>query len=499
MNLKKYMIYLLPLAFVACEPEFDDVKFEAGAADFSRTVAVGNSLTAGFQSNALSAEGQINSLPNIVAEQLKIVGGGEFKQAIIPGEAGEKGAGLANELSPLGFLAPELKLALVEDCKMETSLAPTFLPSGFDTIPLPFPPPQDKAAVPKSRYSAAQFLSNVSNDGPYHNLGIPGAKITDINNTSYGNAYYSRMAISGESMVQAAVKTNPTFFMLWIGNNDVLGYATSGGAGSVTASGDFNSALTQTLDALTANNAKGVIANIPDITSIPFFTTVKWNALELTAEQATALNGAYTTYNNAVEGNRAVIGDAEADRRKINFSAGTNAFVVLDGSLQDLEDGSGNIIPDFKLRQMTNRELLTLTTPSDDIKCMGFGSFNQSTSKYNPITENYLIDENELSIINSAISSYNTTIQNEATVRGLALVDAYALLKELSTTGININGISFTSDFITGGAFSLDGVHPSTRGYAIIANDFIKAINSTFGANVPQVDVADYPTYEVTQ
>ena len=72
MNLKKYYIYLLPLAFVACEPEFDDVKFEAGGADFTRTVAVGNSLTAGFQSNALSAEGQINSLPNIVAEQLKI-------------------------------------------------------------------------------------------------------------------------------------------------------------------------------------------------------------------------------------------------------------------------------------------------------------------------------------------------------------------------------------------------------------------------------------------
>ena len=80
------------------------------------------------------------------------------------------------------------------------------------------------------------------------------------------------------------------------------------------------------------------------------------------------------------------------------------------------------------------------------------------------------------------------------------MFDANSRLKQLaSEDGITISGINFTSTFVSGGAFSLDGVHPSTRGYAIIANDFIKAINAKYAANIPQVDVASYPTIEVSQ
>ena len=46
---------------------------------------------------------------------------------------------------------------------------------------------------------------------------------------------------------------------------------------------------------------------------------------------------------------------------------------------------------------------------------------------------------------------------------------------------------------VTGGLFSLDGVHLTPRGYAIIANEFIKATNSTYGSNIPLANVASYP------
>jgi hypothetical protein len=35
-------------------------------------------------------------------------------------------------------------------------------------------------------------------------------------------------------------------------------------------------------------------------------------------------------------------------------------------------------------------------------------------------------------------------------------------------------------------------VHPTPRGYAILANEMIKAINAKYGASVPGVDATKY-------
>ena len=59
--------------------------------------------------------------------------------------------------------------------------------------------------------------------------------------------------------------------------------------------------------------------------------------------------------------------------------------------------------------------------------------------------------------------------------------------------GIKIAGESFNAGFITGGVFSLDGVHPSAKGQGIIANEFIKVMNDQFGANIAYVNIASLP------
>ena len=80
----KWLLFV-SLAFVACDNNDleDDVvqlaPLTAGSADFSKYVAVGNSLTSGFSDNALFRSGQENSFPNILAKQFAEVGGGEFK------------------------------------------------------------------------------------------------------------------------------------------------------------------------------------------------------------------------------------------------------------------------------------------------------------------------------------------------------------------------------------------------------------------------------------
>jgi hypothetical protein len=41
--------------------------------------------------------------------------------------------------------------------------------------------------------------------------------------------------------------------------------------------------------------------------------------------------------------------------------------------------------------------------------------------------------------------------------------------------------------------FSLDGVHPSSKGAGIVANEFIRVMNSSFGMNVASYDVSKAP------
>ena len=65
-------------------------------------------------------------------------------------------------------------------------------------------------------------------------------------------------------------------------------------------------------------------------------------------------------------------------------------------------------------------------------------------------------------------------------------------MDQLTTTGVTANGYTLTSTYATGGAFSLDGVHPSPRGYALIANKFIEAINAKYGSNLKGVSLYDY-------
>jgi hypothetical protein len=61
-------------------------------ADFTRYIAVGNSLTAGYADGGLYLEGQQNSYPSIIAKQMAAVGGGKFTQPLFT-EAQANGSG----------------------------------------------------------------------------------------------------------------------------------------------------------------------------------------------------------------------------------------------------------------------------------------------------------------------------------------------------------------------------------------------------------------------
>src|SRR5690606_3312980 len=121
----------------------------AGSADFSKFVAVGNSLTAGFQAGALFNEGQQNSLPRILARQFECVGGSTtFNQPDINSVNGF----FTGATNPVGELV--LGRLLLQG-----------------TPPAPAPTISDAAAVP-SPLNPSFVYDGVSAD--LNNFGVPG-------------------------------------------------------------------------------------------------------------------------------------------------------------------------------------------------------------------------------------------------------------------------------------------------------------------------------------
>ena len=300
MNTKYFWILLVFLAFFACKDEDDFIdspaqlpEVNAGNADFSNFVSIGNSLTSGFTDNALFIAGQENSIPNILSQQFALVGGGSFNQPLMNDNYG-------------GMLAGGNRI-----------LDPRLVFNGSGPAPL-------ESVIGPVSITTDLVVNNPT--GPFNNMGVPGAKVGHLLYDGYGNIanlggtanpYFIRMASSPSATVLGdALAQGPTFFSLWIGNNDVLGYALSGGESNPAADNydpitplngavgiGFQESYNYILSALTSNGAQGVIANIPSVTSIPHFTTVPHNPVPLDAATANFLNSAnaYGAYNAGLD------------------------------------------------------------------------------------------------------------------------------------------------------------------------------------------------------
>ena len=515
-HLNKILLAALAITTFSCNEDFDhpieDIEITSGDADFSTYIALGNSLTSGYRDNALYKSGQENSYPNILAGLMKAAGGGEFKIPYMPTDIG----GFSNLTGFPGKL--ELKI-------VDGSLSPVTT-------------------------TATAALDNVSAAGPYQNMGVPGAKSYHLIATGYGSAaglltspatanpYFVRFASSATTSVIAdAVSQKPTFFSLWIGNNDVLGYATSGGVGvdhnetnklvpSTYVSSDISNvnvlkaSINEELKALTAVGAKGVIANIPSVSSVPYFTTVPYAPLSPSnttfAPLIDELNTTYAGLNQVFD----ALGYSE---RKISFSKTEASPVVIYD--KDLTDISAQITTALtpkvgaataalygmtygQARQATKNDLLVLSSSSVIGKVdatrlsnlMAAGLSQETAAKLSivgvsyPMVDKYVLTQKETAKAEAAVLKYNAAIAELADSYNIALVNMYSQMQKLSSsTGIKYYGQTYTTTYISGGAFSLDGIHLTGNGYAIVANMFVDAINAKYNSTLRKVYPANYP------
>jgi len=506
-NIIKLFIGVVAIGLVSCDADFespvtDNGFYTSGTADLSKYVSVGNSLTAGYADGALYITGQNNSYPNIMAEQFALAGGGEFTQPLMADNVGGLLLGGAQITANRFVLAVDAN-------------------GNPGPVRLEGTPTTDVAT---------------SVAGPYNNMGVPGAKSFHLNAPGYGNSagiasgaanpYYARIATSSSSTVIAdAASIGATFFSLWIGNNDILAYATSGGSGvdqtgnldpstygpnDITDPSVFGAAYSAQVAALAGGGAKGVLINIPDVTSIPYFTTVPGPAIPLDAATAGAVNAQFALYNTQVLPGLAGLGiitPAEAASRTINFSAGQNYPIIVDNDLTDISailQGPPFNLPAQtagllgKLRQANSGDLTLLTAasilgttpdPSNPLGVVGVSI---------PVSNEFVLTAAEQARVATAAAAYNATINALASANDLGYVDAKAALAEVASMGVMYDGGTLTSQFVTGGAFSLDGVHPSPRGYAFTANAIIDVINRKYEATIPKVAIGNYGTVQVT-
>ena len=416
------------LATLSCKPKFEKPETSKGEIDPTRFVMIGGAHSSGYMNDALYYEGQQNSLAALISNQLSLVGGNLINQPFV--NSTSVGIGLTG--------LAQLKLGYKTDCKGVTSLSPVRVSVTGD---------------------GSIFSDNLySSSTKFGNYGIPGLKLMDVAAANYGqsNSFFARMASSSAtSVLNDVTATNATFFTSFLGIEDVLDYAKSGGTNTNLPSvNDFENAYTNVIQQLTANGAKGAIATIPDVTEMPYFTTIPWNGLTLDAANNTTLNSFYNQLG-------------------YYFTVGSNPFMIIDSTANQLA-----------VRQILSNELLLLSLPLDSVKCYQMGTLF-------PIRDEFVLDQIEIQTLRAKISQYNNVIISLANQYNLALVRVDEFCSSLKT-GFTYNGVSMSAKFVSGGAYSLDGIHFNAKGNALLANEFLKSINLNYKSRIPLLNANAY-------
>ncbi|GAB3860550.1 hypothetical protein GCM10028822_38610 [Hymenobacter terrigena] len=444
---------LLGLTLGSCQPTLEDTRpaADAGSLNFSSYVAVGNSLTSGYSDGGLYNEAQATSYPAILAQQFGKTGKGPtafVQPSFDPAKADGSG---------------HIKLLVVNG-------AATPVPADTTNNYLGEAVAINLKTTSRGQRPAVQLpggpqLAAYTGTQP-DNLGVPGVSVLSSVSALTGglapygliNPFYERLLTAAEKPSKDYVtyigQKTPTFFTCWMGNNDVLTYATNGG---VTSATNPFSGLTDTTrfgigyraivgTISKAGTVKGVCANIPNVSALPYFNTVT----------AAAVLAKYQAANVPITA--------------IYIQARSSATTTT-------------LAP----RAATATDLFTLTAQSYIATHPGVG-----TSPAAALPSDYVLDPIEQGEVSARTTQLNAIIAKTARQNKVALADMNAFFTSIAQQGIVTNAVNNTTTFASGNLFSLDGVHPTPRGYAVVANEFIRVINSYYGSAIPTVAPNDY-------
>lgn len=292
---------------------------------------------------------------------------------------------------------------------------------------------------------------------PYNNLGIPGSLILDAADTTdfaqksnqRGNPFFQivlRNKQFGNSMINQALNLQPTFLTFWLGSSDILGYVVSGGEVTPPTAANtqiFAAIYNQVAQILATyagqSGATILIANIPALNVIPFVNTLPPVIINPeTGQPVTGPEGNPIFYIGVSPGDKVLLSAIEL----INQGYG----------IPEALNGNGMPLPNSVVLTVSQQEFVA-----------------------------------------DRIQKFNQTIETVAQTHGFGLVDINSRLTEIHEQGHKLGEMTLTTEFVTGGIFSLDGVHPTTWGNALVVNEFITVMNRDFGANIPLIEIGTVP------
>jgi hypothetical protein len=182
-----------------------------------------------------------------------------------------------------------------------------------------------------------------------------------------------------------------------------------------------------------------VIANLPDMTVIPYFTSVKQIADQMN------LTPGHVTLKLGV-------------KMKDTLRPGALPIAV-------------DILTNKRSGPLPARCPWTIPgLPGTDVPCV--------------------MTSSEAAVIRTTVLAYNLVIASQAYTHNAVLVDINSLIDKVDSSGYAIrDSEKLTLDYL-GGFISLDAMHPTNSGHAVIANEWIRTMNNRLGLNIPSVNVA---------
>jgi lysophospholipase L1-like esterase len=432
--MKKLLFLILMFSLMLVLSCNDHGKVTENTPKISKLVSIGDSLTAGVQSDGLVRDFQENGFPALIAQQLGI---DDFEQPLIDRP------GISSDITkaPLRFEG-----GMILQDNLDVDLLSLFI--NFD--------------LPR----------------PYDNLGLPTADLMDALSSS--EILFQFILRGMGTQIEQAISLDPQLITFWLGSNDVLGSATRGGdLESITPLDEFEADYRFSLTELVnETSALIVAANIANVTDIPFV-----NFFDRVFRTIPALG---------IDDPVPVVFDENFE--PIEFDNGV--FIPLlteEGEVEQLllpaldlyrEEGIG--IPD-------QQSLIDLGFSMEEaaglVLQLEEAGLNPSGI---PINGELTLTNSERNNIQDAVDDFNSVISEVTSELGIPVVDINSTLSTLSNLGID--GFSGRFVLVDPGntAFSLDGIHPNNGGYAIIANQFIQVIDESFGFRIPLLDTDQF-------
>lgn len=396
-----------------------------GSANFSRFVTIGDSYGAGFESGGLVAQHQYFSWPAVIARQV-------------------------------GYRICEPTDTAASNCFAQPTISQPGIPSLLALQNL-------QGSIVKLPGQGAPVMLNFAR--PYNNLAVPGATVTDVVTIKGNESQTSAAAFILRGLgtqLEQTIAQNPTFVAMWIGGNDLLGAVAGGTPNNLTSVDKFRTSYQTILDTLIARlpNAGIVVGNLPTAT----------NALPLVATVPPFL------INPATQ--QPVLGP---DGKPIYYVADLGG-----GQFGQLPVGS------YVLLSAAAKLRTGYGIPSAFAQ---IPPFNQLPDVGKPLADADVLTPTEIQAIVARATEFNTVINQLASARNIPVADIKGLFDRVTVNpqtgqgGMQIGPVRITNAFVTGGFFSLDGVHLTDLGYILFANEYIKAINAGYDTDIPLASI----------